>query len=316
MTGTGAGVAAPGVLTVPATVAMGTQLVGSAGAPVAVVLTNPGGAPGTVSGVANTNAAEFAVASACTTVAPGATCTLTLAFTPAAVGARTATLTVTSNGTGSPQAIAVSGTGSATPSPGQLALSGGLNFGAIQVGTGSSPIAITATNVGGSAVAVSSVASGNPGEFAVAASSCGNVAAGASCEFSVIFTPAAIGERGATITITSSGAGSPQTVAATGTGVATPPPPPATADLIEYHHAEWDHYFVTSIADEIAKLDSGVFAGWARTGYKFKSYALGTAGSATVCRFFSTSFAPRSSHFYTPFAGECAAVKANPDWSF
>jgi hypothetical protein len=115
---------------------------------------------------------------------------------------------------------------------------------------------------------------------------------------------------------TSNGAGSPQTVAATGSGVATPPPPPATADLVEYHHAEWDHYFITSIADEITKLDNGVFAGWARTGYRFKSYALGTAGSATVCRFFSTSFAPRSSHFYTPFAGECAIVKTNPDWSF
>jgi hypothetical protein len=27
-------------------------------------------------------------------------------------------------------------------------------------------------------------------------------------------------------------------------------------------------------------------------------------------------FAPRSSHFYTPFASVGAAVKANPDWSF
>jgi len=105
-------------------------------------------------------------------------------------------------------------------------------------------------------------------------------------------------------------------VSASGTGVTTPPPPPATADVIEYHHAEWDHYFMTSIQDEITKLDNGVFAGWARTGYKFKAYALDTAGSANVCRFFSTSFAPRSSHFYTPFASECAAVKANPDWSF
>ena len=35
-----------------------------------------------------------------------------------------------------------------------------------------------------------------------------------------------------------------------------------------------------------------------------------------VCRFFSTSFAPKSSHFYTPFADECATVNANPDWQF
>ena len=40
------------------------------------------------------------------------------------------------------------------------------------------------------------------------------------------------------------------------------------------------------------------------------------AGSVPVCRFFSTSFAPKSSHFYTPSASECALVKTNPDWLF
>ncbi len=35
-----------------------------------------------------------------------------------------------------------------------------------------------------------------------------------------------------------------------------------------------------------------------------------------MCRFFSMSFAPKSSHFYTPDAPECAVVRANPDWLF
>jgi hypothetical protein len=35
-----------------------------------------------------------------------------------------------------------------------------------------------------------------------------------------------------------------------------------------------------------------------------------------VCRFFSTSFGERSSHFYTPFANECAIVKNSHDWQF
>ena len=43
---------------------------------------------------------------------------------------------------------------------------------------------------------------------------------------------------------------------------------------------------------------------------------LDTAGAASVCRFFSVSFAPKSSHFYTPSASECATVKQNPDWQF
>ena len=85
---------------------------------------------------------------------------------------------------------------------------------------------------------------------------------------------------------------------------------------IEYRHAEWDHYFVTASPDEIAKLDAGVFAGWARTGESFNVRALDVAGAANVCRFFSVSFAPKSSHFYTPDAAECAKVKANPDWQF
>ena len=57
-----------------------------------------------------------------------------------------------------------------------------------------------------------------------------------------------------------------------------------------------------------------MFVGWARTGLKFKAYPAGTAGSANVCRFFSTSFGERSSHFYTPFVTECAIVKQNVNW--
>ena len=41
-----------------------------------------------------------------------------------------------------------------------------------------------------------------------------------------------------------------------------------------------------------------------------------TSTAQPTCRFFSSSFAPRSSHFYTPFAGECTAIKANPAWQF
>ncbi|MEO8752594.1 MAG: hypothetical protein ABI624_07945, partial [Casimicrobiaceae bacterium] len=47
-----------------------------------------------------------------------------------------------------------------------------------------------------------------------------------------------------------------------------------------------------------------------------KVYPSAGAGLNAVCRFFSTSFNPKSSHFYTPFASECTTVKASPDWSF
>jgi len=85
---------------------------------------------------------------------------------------------------------------------------------------------------------------------------------------------------------------------------------------VEYYHAAFDHYFITSIADEIAKLDNGTFVGWARTGESFAVYADAPLNAASVCRFFSTAFGPKSSHFYTPSASECTTVKANPNWQF
>jgi hypothetical protein len=89
-----------------------------------------------------------------------------------------------------------------------------------------------------------------------------------------------------------------------------------TLRATEYRHAEWDHYFVTASADEIGKLDGGAFSGWARTGESFGVYAVGTPGTKDVCRFFSTNFNPKSSHFYTADDIECGAVKHNADWQF
>jgi hypothetical protein len=103
-------------------------------------------------------------------------------------------------------------------------------------------------------------------------------------------------------------------------GVRSPGAGPVTTSslvkVIEYHHAEWDHYFVTGLPDEIAKLDNGTFVGWTRTGQAFNVFLSGTPDTAEVCRFFSTAFAPRSSHFYTPYASECTTVKASKDWQF
>ena len=105
----------------------------------------------------------------------------------------------------------------------------------------------------------------------------------------------------------------PADVAASGTGTATAP---TTIELIEYYHAEWDHYFMTGIADEITKLDNGTFVGWARTGLSFKAYPIGDAERRDRVPVLQHAFDPRSSHFYTPFADECAIVKTNPDWPF
>ena len=91
-------------------------------------------------------------------------------------------------------------------------------------------------------------------------------------------------------------------------------PVAATVPVVEYVNSGFGHYFITSSPDEIAKLDNGTFIGWSRTGSEFNVFAAPNANSAPVCRFFSTAFAPKSSHFYTPFAAECATRRADPHW--
>lgn len=97
----------------------------------------------------------------------------------------------------------------------------------------------------------------------------------------------------------------------------TAPGAAAVATAVEYYHAGYGHYFVTASPPEIAKLDAGALSGWARTGESFGVFDLGAAGGSRVCRFWSGQrYAPKSSHFYTPFAAECASVRNNPDWTY
>lgn len=84
----------------------------------------------------------------------------------------------------------------------------------------------------------------------------------------------------------------------------------------EYYHAGFGHYFVTGSADEAAAIDSGAIKGWIRTGQTYSVYPQSGAGLSPVCRFFTITFAPKSSHFYTPNVAECTTVKTNLDWQF
>jgi len=92
--------------------------------------------------------------------------------------------------------------------------------------------------------------------------------------------------------------------------------PVAQAQAVEYYHAGFGHYFVTGSAGEAAGIDGGAVLGWTRTGQTYTVYSSSGAGLSPVCRFFTITFAPKSSHFYTPNAAECTLVKTNPNWQF
>jgi len=98
---------------------------------------------------------------------------------------------------------------------------------------------------------------------------------------------------------------------------ADPPMPAPVTVAVEYYYAEWDAYFVTSSPTEILALDGGGFGGvWKRTGEQFNVYPLDDASptSSTVWRFFTTTFSPTSSHFYTANIGEYMALINGADW--
>jgi len=310
-----------GLLQVPGSIDLGSQVVGTQSATTTVTISNISAVSVTISSVVSGNSSEFPIASQnCTSasLAAGGKCTISMSFRPSATGARSSAITIPSNGSGSPQTLLATGTGtSAGPTPGQLVVPSSLDFGSESVGTQGAPLQVTVTNSGGAAVSVSSVGSSDGTEFPITSSSCaGTLASGAACAFSIAFSPTLAGSRSATISVVSTGIGSPQSIALSGIGAQAQGG--ATVPAIEYYYAPWNHYFVTAIQAEINALDSGVFGAWVRTGLAFNVYptAGAPAGSVPVCRFFSTAFDPKSSHFYSAIPAECNALMTTAGWQF
>ncbi len=93
------------------------------------------------------------------------------------------------------------------------------------------------------------------------------------------------------------------------------PGPGQVVDVVEFHNASLDHYFITAFPEEAAALDAGMPPGWKRTGYTFKGWQAGSGPGNDACRFFGTPGRGPNSHFYTISFTECELVKANPDWT-
>jgi len=111
VTGGGGGGTTPGELQGSGSMAFGSKAVGSTST-LTLTLTNIGSGTVNISGVTNSNAADFTIASnTCTSLSQTATCSITVTFHPSAAGARSAAVTVTSDGLYSPQNFTFTGTG-------------------------------------------------------------------------------------------------------------------------------------------------------------------------------------------------------------
>jgi hypothetical protein len=187
-----------------------------------VTVTNTGTAPLTVS-TATTTDPQFAVASnLCTTVAVGASCTITVSFTPTATGPQAATLNIATNATGSPSGVALGGTGLA---PVAAVSPATLTFGSVNTGTVTPTQVVTIGNTGNALLTVSNIAvtGAGAGSFTVTPTTCAPIPAGGFCTVNVAFAPSSSGAKTATVTFTHNSnnlLGSTSTAALTGTGIA------------------------------------------------------------------------------------------------
>ena len=196
----------------PATLGFGIVGLNTMSAAQTLTLTNTGLAAATISGT--TVSGDFSVASnSCgAMLALGATCQISIVFTPSALGMRTGSVTVASNA--GPQMVALTGTGGtllATLAPGAL------NFATVAVGSVSPAQTVTVTSSGTASLALSSILA--TGDFLETANTCSAVlAAGASCQVTLVFQPRAFGVRSGTLTVASNSGSGPQTVLLNGTG--------------------------------------------------------------------------------------------------
>jgi len=95
----------------------GNQQVKTTSAARTVTLTNSGNAALTIHsiGLSGSNSGDFQQQHTCpsssSTLAAGASCIISVTFTPTADGSRSASLAITDNASGSPQSVTLSGTG-------------------------------------------------------------------------------------------------------------------------------------------------------------------------------------------------------------
>jgi hypothetical protein len=149
------------------------------------------------------------------TVNAGASCDVSITFTPTKKGARSGTLSFTDNAPGSPQTVALSGMGqSLTLSPTSL------NFGTVAVGVTSASQPVTVNNASSASVTFTGFTlSGNAAaDYLITANTCGaTIAGGANCSVSVAFKPTTTGNRAGKLNVKNNGGGT-VTTSLTGTG--------------------------------------------------------------------------------------------------
>ena len=189
-----------------------TQTLGTTSSAQAVTLTNTGTLPLAMSGISVNG--SFAETDTCgASVAAGASCAISVTFSPQSLGTATGTLTLNDADPTSPQLVSLTGTGQGalvTWSPTSLTFAGQA------VNTTSPAQALTLSNTGNATMTITSITAN--GDFAQSNNCGSSLAAGASCSVQITFTPQWVGTRNGNVTIVTNATSNPG-VGLTGTGL-------------------------------------------------------------------------------------------------
>jgi hypothetical protein len=222
LSGTGTAPNSPIASLSPTSLNFANQTTATASSAQVVTLSNTGNAPMTVNTIVigGSNAGDFAQTNSCSSsspVAAGGNCTISVTFTPATTGTRSATLAVTTNGGNGN--VALSGTGISPNTPAVTLTPASLTFAPQSQNTTSAPQTVTVSNSGNAPLNISTISTtgSNPGDFGQTNNCSSAIAPNGSCTINVSFTPTAAGSRSATLSISSNAASSPNAVTLNGT---------------------------------------------------------------------------------------------------
>jgi hypothetical protein len=182
----------------PAPHDFGTEVIGFSSPQQIFTWTNNSTFTATVSYVGITGADFNITSDKCSSVSvlAGMNCTITVVFTPKALGARTGTLWTVSSGFS--QSATLTGTGV----PGFTLTPGSLSFGNQDVGFASAPQTLTLTSNASGPLAVPAFVTTPAGQYAFNTAACQNpMPALGSCQIGVTFKPAATGAQTGTFAV-------------------------------------------------------------------------------------------------------------------
>jgi Abnormal spindle-like microcephaly-assoc'd, ASPM-SPD-2-Hydin/Bacterial Ig-like domain (group 2)/Cep192 domain 4 len=208
---TGTGIAP--VVIAPAAISFSPLAAGMVGAPTAITVRNNQNVPLGITGLAAT--ANFQQTNTCGSSVPAlSSCTISVSFAPAALGALTGTLTISDDAASLPQTM-VSLKGTALPSMSLSAAS--LSFGSLVPGGATATQDILVKNSTTADFSLTGISV--TGDYSQTNNCPALLTAGTNCTVSVVFAPTTTGARNGTLTVTDSSVSSPLTARLVGSGI-------------------------------------------------------------------------------------------------